>query len=90
MTAPQPTSAPPQAEQWQHLEARPHPWSRQLYVKGQRLRAFSVWSDMIANRLTAEEIAQGRELPLEAVRECVHYCEKNRQLFEDECDREEQ
>ncbi len=45
---------------------------------------------MSANRLTAEEIAQSRELPLEAVRECIRYCEENRQLLEDECDQEEQ
>jgi hypothetical protein len=73
---------------WQYLEERPHPWRRQLYVKGRRLKAFSVWSDMIANHLTAEEIAQSRDLPLEAVRECVRYCEENRPLLEDECDQE--
>ncbi len=45
---------------------------------------------MIANSLTAEEIAQSRELPLEAVRECIRYCEENRQLLEDECNQEGQ
>jgi uncharacterized protein (DUF433 family) len=45
---------------------------------------------MSANRLTAEEIAQSRDLPLEAVRECIRYCEENRQLLEDECDQEKQ
>ena len=90
MNAPEPTAAPPQAEEWQYLETRPHPWRRQLYVKGRRLRAFSIWSDMSANQLTAEEIAQSRELPLEAVRECIRYCEENRTLLENECNQEEQ
>ncbi len=88
MTLLEPTPIPTHA--WQYLEARPHSWRRQLYVKGRRLRAFSVWSDMSANQLTAEEIAQSRDLPLEAVRECIRYCEENRQLIEDECDQEEQ
>ena len=88
VTSPEMTPAP--ARPWQHLEARPHPWRRQLYVKGRRLRAFSVWSDMVANGLSAEETARSRDLPLEAVRECVRYCEENRPLLDDECDQEGQ
>lgn len=88
LSVPEPTVPSNQAGSWRHLEARPHPWRRQLYVKGRRLRAFSVWSDMIANQLTAEEIAQSRELSLEVVRECIRYCEENRSLLEDECDQE--
>ena len=57
-------------------------------MKGRRLRAFSVWSDLTANALTVEEIAQSRTLPLEAVHECIRYCEENRPLLEDECDQE--
>jgi len=88
MTTPEPV--PAALQPWQHLEARPHPWRRQLSVKGRRLRAFSVWSDMITNHLTAEEVAQSRDLPVEAVRECIRYCEENRQMLADECDQEEQ
>ena len=61
-----------------------------MSLKGRRLRAFSVWSDMITNRLTAEEVAQSRDLPVEAVRECIRYCEENRQMLADECDQEGQ
>lgn len=88
MTSPE--LIPPPAHSWRYLEAHPHPWRRQLYVTGRRLRAFSVWSDMIANHLSAEEIAQSRDLPLEAVRECIRYCEENRQMLADECDQEHQ
>ena len=73
---------------WRYLEERPHPWRRQLYVKGRSLRAFSVWSDLTANALTVEEIAQSRALPPEAVHECIRYCEENRSLLEDECNQE--
>ena len=90
LTAPEPTSASAHTDAWHYLEARPHPWRRQLYVKGRRLRAFSVWSDLNTNQLTAEDVAQSRELPLEAVRECIRYCEENRQLLKDECDQEGQ
>lgn len=89
MSTSEPTAALPQAGQWQYLEARPHPRRRQLYVKGRRLRAFSVWSDMITNHLTAEETAQSRDLSVEAVRECMRYCEENRQMLANECDQEE-
>ena len=86
LTAPEPTSTPVHTDAWLYLEARPHPWRRQLYVKGRRLRALSVWSDMVVNHLTAEESAQSRDLPVEAVRECVQYCEENRHMLADECD----
>jgi uncharacterized protein (DUF433 family) len=81
-------SPPAPAEPWRYLEERPHPWRRQLSVKGRRLRAFSVWSDMIANGLSVEEVAQSRELSVEAVRECVRYCEENQPLLQSECERE--
>ena len=45
---------------------------------------------MVANHLIAEEIAQSRDLPLEAIRECVRYCEENRQMLADECDQEQE
>ena len=90
ITAPESTSPPVHTDPWHHLEVRPHPGRRQLFVKGRRLRAFSVWADMVANRLTAEQVAQNRDLPLEAVHECVRYCEENRQMLADECDQEQE
>ena len=75
---------------WQYLEQRPHSWRRQLSVKGRRLLASSVWSDLLANGLTEEEIAESRDLPLEAVRECVRYCKGNRSLLEAESKEEAQ
>ena len=35
--------------QWQYLEPRPHPWRKQLYVKGKRIKASVIYSDMMVN-----------------------------------------
>ena len=67
---------------YQHLVSRPHPWRRQLYVSGRKLRAFTVWLDMQTNSLTAHEAAESWDLPLEAVTESIEYCESHRDLTE--------
>ena len=46
--------------QCQFLEKRLHPWRQQLYIKGRRQKAFTVWSDMIVNELTPEEVADSK------------------------------
>jgi hypothetical protein len=43
--------------QWQFLEPRLSSWRKQLYLKGRKLTAFTVWSDMIANEDTLDETA---------------------------------
>ena len=74
--------------QWKYLESRPHPWRKQLYIKGRRLKAFTVWSDMIVNDLTPEEVADSKELPLEAVYEAIEYCQTHQELLKLEADKE--
>jgi uncharacterized protein (DUF433 family) len=70
--------------QWQYLEQRPHSWRKQLYLKGRRLKAFTVWMDMLVNNLTPEEVAENKELPLAAVIEAIEYCETHQDLLEKE------
>jgi uncharacterized protein (DUF433 family) len=74
--------------QWQYLEPRPHPWRKQLYLKGRRLRAFTVWMDLLVNDLTPEEVAENKELPLAAVLEAIEYCETHQDLLKREADEE--
>lgn len=74
--------------QWQYLEQRPHPWRQQLYIKGKRLRAFTVWMDMIVNEMSAEEVAESKEIPLAAVHEAIEYCETHRTLLQQEAEKE--
>ncbi len=73
---------------WRWLVARPHPWRRQLWVKGRKLLAAQVCSDMQANQLTREQAAKDWDLPLEALDECVRYCEENGPLIALEADEE--
>lgn len=73
---------------WQYLVARPHPWRRQLSVKGRRLLAATVWSDMQVNSLSVEEGADNWRLPVEAVREIVRYCQAHQDLLHMEAEEE--
>ncbi|NCS31269.1 MAG: hypothetical protein GPJ18_23215 [Microcystis aeruginosa F13-15] len=74
--------------QWQYLEKRPHSWRQQLYVKGSKLTAFTVWSDAIANKMTPEEVADSKELPLAAVLEAIEYCQTHQELLQQEAEAE--
>ena len=76
--------------QWQYLEKRPHPWRQQLYIKGRRMKASTVWIDMLANKLTPEEVAETKELPLAAVKEALEYCESHQELLQKEAQIERQ
>jgi hypothetical protein len=73
---------------WKYLVARPHPWRRQLFVKGRKLRAFTVWMDMQANRMSPEDAVENWDLPLEAIEEIIRYCESHKELLEMEADEE--
>jgi len=73
---------------WRYLTDRPHAWRRQLYVKGRRLLASTVWGDMLANGMTPAEVADDWDLPLEAVDEIIRYCELNRALIKMEAEEE--
>ena len=63
------------------LVEREHPWQRQMWIKGRRLRASIVWRDMAANGQTAEQAAREWDLPIEAVDEAVRWSEANRDLL---------
>src|SRR5215469_12680418 len=77
-----------QQNTWEYLVSRPHPWRRQLYVNGRKLRAFTVWMEMQVNQLTPEEAAENWDLPLEAIEEIVRYCESHKDLLFQEADEE--
>ena len=83
-----PELQPPASGEWTYLVARPHPWRRQLFVKGRRLRAFTVWMDMQTNGMTPEEAADNWDLPLAAIEEIRRYCEEQRALLEMEAEEE--
>ena len=70
--------------QWQYLEKRPHPWREQLYIKGKRIKASVIYSDMIVNEMTPQEAADNWELPLAAIEEVIEYCSSHQQLLKQE------
>lgn len=75
-------------DDWTYLVKRPHPWRRQLYVKGRRLPARTVWADMLTNSMTALQAAENWDLPLAAVEEISRYCESNKALLAMEAEEE--
>jgi hypothetical protein len=74
--------------QWQYLEQRSSSWRKQLYLKGKKLTAFTVWSDMLVNEMTPEEVAESKELPLAAVMEAIEYCQTHQELLKKEAEAE--
>jgi hypothetical protein len=77
-----------QIEDWQYLVSRPHAWRKQLYIKGRKLLASTVWQDMVTNQLSPEQAAENWELPLPAIDEAIQYCESHQELLKLEADEE--
>jgi hypothetical protein len=77
-------------QQWRWLVERPHPWRRQLWVKGRKLLASAVWLDSLTNGMGPREAAENWDLPLEACEEVFAYCELNKALIEAEASEERQ
>ena len=75
-------------ESWQYLVSRPHPWRKQLYVKGRKLLASTIWQDLKVNHMTAEDAAENWNLPLSAINEAIQYCENHQDLIKLEADEE--
>ena len=72
----------PYMQTWRFLIKQAHPWKQQLFVKGRKLSAATVWSGMIINKLSREQAAENWDLPIEAIDEIVAYCEENKTLLE--------
>lgn len=81
-------SASGTAEQWQYLLARPHPWRKQLYIRGRKLLASTVWQDLVTNQMSLEEAAENWDLTLSAIDEVIRYCESHQELLKSEADEE--
>ena len=75
---------------WLWLLDRPHPWRRQLWVKGRKLMASAVWLDALTNGMGPSEASENWDLPPEACEEIFAYCEANKALIEAEANEERQ
>jgi uncharacterized protein (DUF433 family) len=67
---------------WQYLVVRPHPWRRQLAIKGRNMTVGQLVSTIQANHLSPEQASDDLELPLEVVHEALTYYAENRALIE--------
>jgi len=94
---PKPTINSPSAEispnsvvptEWKYLVKREHPWRQQLYVKGCKLLASTVWQDLAINQMSPEEAADNWSLPLDAIYEIIQYCETHQEILKLEADEE--
>lgn len=67
--------------EYTYLVRRPHPWRKQLFLKGRRLTAGQVVGRMETEGWSVEEAAAQFELPVAAIREAVDYAKRNRDLI---------
>lgn len=73
---------------WQYLERKPNYWRKQLFIKGTKIKASTIWLDVLINNFTPEELAEDRNISIEAIKEAIKYCEKNQNLLEEEAQKE--
>ncbi|MCS7264444.1 MAG: DUF433 domain-containing protein [Armatimonadetes bacterium] len=73
---------------YKYLEARPHPWRKQLWVKGRNMTVWQLLCYMWAANMTPEEVARDFDLPVEAVHEALDYYERNREVIEADAEEE--
>jgi uncharacterized protein (DUF433 family) len=71
-----------QLARWRYLVARPHPWRRQLAIKGRNMTVGQLVSTIRANHLSPEQASEDLELPLELIHEAMTYYAENQALIE--------
>jgi uncharacterized protein (DUF433 family) len=64
---------------WKHLAPNPKSAYKQLFIKGRRIRARTLYGFYMSAEepMTPQEIAADYDLPLEAVQEAIAYCQTN-------------
>lgn len=71
-------------ELYEHLVARPHPWRRQLVLKGRNMTVGQLVATMRADALTPEAAAEDLDLPIAQVREALAYYQAHADLVDAE------
>ena len=67
-----------------YLEARPHPWRRQPYLRGRTMTVGQLVATMCANGLTPEQAADDLDLPLAYSAEALLYYAEQHDLVDEE------
>ncbi len=76
---------------WKYLDRKPGSNYRQLFVKGRRIAARTLYGQYARDEepMTIEEIAVDYDLPIEVVREAIAYCESDPPEIREDWEREE-
>ena len=76
---------------WQYLERDPKSSLKQLSIRGRRIRACTLYGLFMSAEepMTIEEIAENYDLPLEAVKEAIAYCQSDPLEIKEDFEREE-
>lgn len=69
---------------YHHLESRPHPWRKTLWIKGRNMHVWHVVATLLRERETPEETARNFALPVEAVVEALDYYRQQKTLIDAE------
>jgi uncharacterized protein (DUF433 family) len=68
-----------------HLGPRQGSGYQQAFVKGRNLRAETLYRATVGPEpMTPQDVARDYDVPVEAVREAIHYCLRNAALFQKE------
>ena len=76
---------------WNYLAPNPKSAYKQLFVLGRRIRARTLYGLYMSadEPMTPEEIAREYDLPVEAVKEAIAYCQGDPPEIKEDFDREE-
>ena len=80
----------PSSPTWTYLERDPKSAYKQLSIKGRRIRARILYGLYMSDEepMTLEQIASEYDLPLEAVKEAIAYCESDPPELQEDYERE--
>lgn len=76
---------------WKFLERRPKSSYKQLFVKGRRLPARTIYGQHVNDEepQTIQELARDYDLPIEVIKEAIAYCQSNPPEILEDWEREE-
>jgi uncharacterized protein (DUF433 family) len=83
--------SPTTATTWHYLAPNQKSAYKQLFVKGRRIRARTLFGLYLSAEepMTPDEIAREYDLPVEAVLEAIAYCQSDPPEIKEDFDREE-
>ena len=84
-------TTPASATTWKHLTPNPKSVYKQLFIRGTRIRARVVYGLFMSDEepMTPEVIAAEFNLPLDAVKEAIAYCQNDPPEIKEDFEREE-